>query len=315
VLGEDQLHRPLEDGARRTRARGEPFVQLGHGNTEEPRQPVAAALQLLALLQNAGAHLCPTWLLDHKVAASKRRSSHPPLSFAMASARFEFDAALDRFLAPERRGRGFAFACARAATLKNAIEALGVPHTEVGEVQVNGAPATLQRAVREGDRVVVSAAGERALPAPPLLLADAHLGGLARFLRMLGFDTLHDPRLADPGIRRLALEPRIVLTRDRELLKCREIAQGCYVRALRPEAQLREVLARYRLAEHARPFTRCLHCNLPLAPIDKATLAQRVPARVLELHECFTTCSGCGRVYWPGTHYERMRAVIATFRP
>ena len=309
MLGEDELHRPLEHRARRARARGEPLLQLGRGNAEEPGQPVAPALQVLALLQNAGAHLRPTWLLNHKGC----REQAPFLPPSMASAHFEFDAALDCFLEPERRAHAFTYACARAATLKNAIEALGVPHTEVGEVQVNGAPATLQRIVRDADRVVVSAAGQHALPGPPLLLADAHLGGLARFLRMLGFDALHDQRLADREIRRIALEERrIVLTRDRELLKCREVVQGCYVRALKPEAQLREVLGRYRLAEHARPFTRCLHCNLPVEAVEKAALAARVPARVLELHERFTTCVGCGRIYWPGTHYERMRAVIAS---
>jgi uncharacterized protein with PIN domain/sulfur carrier protein ThiS len=234
----------------------------------------------------------------------------------MASAHFEFGPALDAFLEPQHRGRGFTFACARAATLKNAIESLGVPHTEVGEVQVNGAPATLQRTVRDGDRIAISAAGARSLPGPPLLLADAHLGGLARFLRMLGFDTLHDQRLADRDIRRIALEERrIVLTRDRELLKCREVVQGCYVRALKAEAQLREVLGRYRLAEHAQPFTRCLHCNLTLDAVEKAAIAARVPTRVLERHERFTTCRGCGRIYWPGTHYERMRAVIALSLP
>ncbi len=229
----------------------------------------------------------------------------------MATAHFEFDEDLALFLAPEHRSGAFLHSCARAATLKNAIESLGVPHTEVGAVIVNGAPATLQRTVREGDGIAVFPTQPHAVNEEARFLADAHLGGLARFLRMLGYDTLHDQALGDAEICRLAHgEQRIVLTRDRELLKHRDVAHGCYVRALKPEAQLREVVERYRLAEGARPFTRCLHCNLPLAPVAKEEIVDRVPARILALHGRFTTCAGCGRIYWPGTHYEKMRTIL-----
>jgi uncharacterized protein with PIN domain/sulfur carrier protein ThiS len=228
----------------------------------------------------------------------------------MSTASFRFPPELARFLRPEHRDQRFTYACARAANLKNAIEALGVPHTEVGAVRVNGAPATLQRIVREGDEVEV-VAPEPAADEALAFIADAHLGGLGRFLRMLGFDTAHDPRFGDRDIRQLAHEEnRIVLTRDRDLLKCRDIARGYYVRAIKPEPQLQEVAARYRLAERARPFTRCLHCNLPLAPIEKQAIADRLPERVAELHQNFTHCAGCDRVYWPGSHYERMRAAL-----
>ncbi|MGQ0655580.1 MAG: Mut7-C RNAse domain-containing protein [Betaproteobacteria bacterium] len=229
----------------------------------------------------------------------------------MATARFRFHGALASFLARDRRDRAFEYSCARAASLKNAIEALGVPHTEVGPVTVNGQPATLQRTVREGDSVEVLPL-ETDDAQPLLFLADAHLGGLARFLRMLGFDTLHDPALADGEICRIAGEERrVVLTRDRELLKRREVARGCYVHALKAEAQLREVAERYRLEKHARPFTLCLHCNLALAAIDKRAVADRLPPGVLASQERFTHCAACDRVYWPGSHYERMKATLA----
>jgi uncharacterized protein with PIN domain len=229
----------------------------------------------------------------------------------MSTVRFHFADELARFLSPLHRGVHFDYSCARAASVKNAIEALGVPHTEVGPVFVNGAPATLQRTVREGDQIEVRAAAQDDRGAA-LFLADAHLGGLARFLRMMGFDTLHDQALADVEVRRIAQdEGRIVLTRDRELLKCREIERGCYVRALKPESQLREVAARYRLAERARPFTLCLHCNRALESIAKEAVVDRVPEGVLALHASFTHCTRCDRVYWPGTHYARMRAVLA----
>ena len=199
-------------------------------------------------------------------------------------ARFSFDPALAPFLKSGLRGKLFERDCARAATLKNAIEALGVPHTEVGPVRVNGEPATLQRIVREGDYVEVEATksgspdSAKSGSDPDLrFVADAHLGGLARFLRMLGFDTLHRNAFDDEEIRRLAdAERRIVLTRDRELLKCREIARGAYVRSLKPEAQLREVADRFGLAAFARPFTLCLRCNLQLKAVDRAAVAGRV---------------------------------------
>lgn len=229
----------------------------------------------------------------------------------MSRATFRFDDALALFLRREHRGQRFAHRCAHAATLKNAIEALGVPHTEVGEVHVNGTPATLQRIVRDGDSVDVRPAAAEKLGSDPIFLADAHLGGLARFLRMLGFDTAHRNAMHDTEIRRLAeQEGRIVLTRDRELLKCREVRRGHYVRALKAEDQLEEVTARYGLASLARPFTLCLHCNLRLEAADEQAVAQRVPEGVRALHTAFSCCCGCDRIYWPGSHYERMRARI-----
>ncbi|HSA89807.1 MAG TPA: Mut7-C RNAse domain-containing protein [Burkholderiales bacterium] len=229
----------------------------------------------------------------------------------MSTASFCFSAELETFLAKERRGHAFQYGCARAATLKNAIEALGVPHTEVGAVSVNGEPATLQRIVREGDTIRIFPWRELGSDPDFRFLADAHLGGLARFLRMLGFDTVHRNAFDDAEIRRLAAEQaRIVLTRDRELLKCGEIRRGCYVRALKPEAQLREVVTRYGLAPLARPFTLCLHCNVPLAAVDKAEVAHRLPPTVLAVQENFSSCAGCDRVYWPGSHYERMRQAL-----
>ena len=214
------------------------------------------------------------------------------------SASFLFHGPLADFLPRERRDAHFEYEFARAATLKNAIEALGVPHTEVGEVVVNGERATLQRIVRPGDAIEVfpPQAQNAAEKGPdPFFLADAHLGGLARFLRMLGFDTLHDPSLQDADIRR--------------------IARGCYVHAVRVEAQLAEVAERYGLAARARPFTLCLRCNLPLERIDKAAVAERLPEKVRLLQDEFTRCPGCDRVYWAGSHYERMLAAMRRLVP
>ena len=232
----------------------------------------------------------------------------------MASARFRFHGALAGFLPRERRDAEFEYHCARAASLKNAIEALGVPHTEVGLALVRGERATLDRTVREGDAVEVFpwSSGAAAMPSvQDRFLADAHLGGLARFLRMLGFDTLHENAYDDAEIRRLAIdERRVVLTRDRDLLKCRDISSGCYVHARKPEEQLVEVAARYGLAARARPFSRCLRCNLPLERVDRDAVLALLPESVARTHREFFRCAGCERVYWPGSHYERMQAAL-----
>ena len=232
----------------------------------------------------------------------------------MSRASFTIAPALAHFLPRERRGTTIEHEYARAATIKQAIESLGVPHTEVGRVLVNGQSATLARIVHEGDKVDVLTHEPGAAPfeEPLAFIADAHLGGLARMLRMLGLDTIYENALQDAAIvEQSARERRVVLTRDRELLKCRDVLRGCYMTALKPEAQLREVSARYELPRHMRPFTLCLHCNLPLQRATSQAIRERVPERIRARYEQFMHCGGCGRVYWEGSHWQRMRHVLA----
>jgi uncharacterized protein with PIN domain len=232
----------------------------------------------------------------------------------MSTASFRFHGELEAFLAREHRGVAIPHEYARAASLKQAVESLGVPHTEVGRIAVNGHAATLERTVRQNDVVEVfpHEPGEAPFEAPLSFLADAHMGGLARMLRMLGFDTAYDNGFDDPGIVALAAEERrVVLTRDRELLKCRDVLRGCYVHALKPEAQLREVARRYAIANHMQPFALCLHCNLPLATAALEAVAAQVPERIRQQYRNFMHCPGCDRVYWEGSHWARMREVLA----
>lgn len=240
----------------------------------------------------------------------------------MATTTFRFYEELNDFLAPDRRKQEFTAKCARAATTKHMIEALGVPHTEVELILVNGESVDFSRQLEDGDRVAVYPRFE-ATDVTPLLrvrdtplretrfVADAHLGGLAHMLRMLGFDTLYDNHYHDDAIVAIAeRDGRIVLTRDRELLKRRAVTHGCYVHALKSEQQLREVVERLDLARSARPFTRCLHCNAPLRPVDKATVLDRLPPRVQAHYDRFSTCDVCGRVYWEGSHWRNMKQVL-----
>lgn len=240
----------------------------------------------------------------------------------MVDATFRFHEELNDFLAPARRGLAFTVPCAQAATTKHMIEALGVPHTEVELILVNGESTIFSRLLQDGDWVEVYPRYEAVDVTPrlrvrdtplgePRFVADAHLGGLAHMLRMLGFDTLYDNHFHDDKIVALAGEEgRIVLTRDRELLKRCAVTYGCYVHTLKSEAQLREVVGRFNLARSARPFTLCLHCNAPLRPVDKASVLDRLPPRVRENYERFSTCGVCGRVYWEGSHWRNMRRVL-----
>lgn len=240
----------------------------------------------------------------------------------MVSATFRFYEELNDFLPAERRGQAFTCECARAATVKHMIEALGVPHTEVELVLVNGESVDFGRLIEAGDRLAVYPRFET-LDITPLLkvrtqplrvlrfVADAHLGGLARLLRMSGFDTLYDNDFEDGQIAELAAaQQRIVLTRDRELLKRRIVSHGCYVHALKPALQLRELFERLDLARSARPFTLCVHCNLPLHELDTELARARVPPRAAWLYSRFLTCDACQRIYWEGSHWRNMCALL-----
>lgn len=245
----------------------------------------------------------------------------------MVTATFRFYEELNDFLAPDRRKRQFDCVCARAATTKHMIEALGVPHTEVELILVNGESVGFDRLLRDGDRIAVYPKCET-LDITPLLrvrayplrvtrfVADTHLGGLARLLRMAGFDTLYDNAFRDDEIAAIsASEERIVLTRDRALLMRREITHGCYVHAIKAAQQIREVFERIDLASSARPFTLCVHCNAPLRVSDKELVQHEVPSRVYDAYASFNTCDACGRVYWEGTHWERMRTLLEGILP
>ena len=235
------------------------------------------------------------------------------------SATFRFYAQLNDFLQTARRGQDIRCGCARAATTKHMIEALGVPHTEVELLLVNGEPAGFDRLIRDGDRLAVYPAFAsldigplgQSLPLEPRFVADVHLGGLAHLLRMAGFDTLYHNGLTDDEIAGLAAQQgRIVLTRDRELLKRRAIGRGCYVRALKPPAQLSEVCARLNLTGGLRPFTRCLACNQTLRPVERQAIETRLPPSVLHRYDSFWTCDQCLRIYWKGSHWRSMCVLL-----
>lgn len=238
----------------------------------------------------------------------------------MSQVWFRFYAQLNDLLPPGRRGRRFTHPISGTSSIKDTVEALGVPHPEIDLVLVNGASVDFAYRIQSGDSVSVypafrslDLAGMSRVganpPAPIRFVVNGHLRKLASYLRLAGFDALVLDDDAAVGTT-AARDGRVVLTRDRDLLKRNAIRYGRYVRSTDPEAQLAEVFEQFELAERVEPFTRCLRCNEPVRSIVKADLADRVPPRSRARFEHFVVCPACNRVYWQGSHYERLRCVL-----
>ncbi len=240
----------------------------------------------------------------------------------MARADFRFYAELNDFLPPGRRARAFSHDFIDAATVKDMVESFGVPHTEIDLILANGESVDFTYTVRDGDRISVYPVFEaldiaplaRVRPEPlrePRFVLDTHLGRLAGYLRMAGFDTLYRNDYGDEELARISGEEgRILLTRDRGLLKRSMVTHGYSIRETAVRRQIVEVLRRFDLFRLARPFVRCMRCNALLAPARPEEVAARVPPEAARLHNEFLACPGCGRVYWKGGHYRRMRAFL-----
>lgn len=234
--------------------------------------------------------------------------------------------ALNDFLPPERRGAEFLHTFSGTPSVKDLLESLGPPHPEVDVILVDGQAVDFSHRVEDGARVAaypafhsidVTPVTRVGLPLPeePRFALDVGLGRLSGFLRMLGFDTLWRNDFADDELSRLSRdEERVVLTRDLGLLKRAEVRHGYYPRNTDPAHQLVEVVRRYQLSSRMRPFTRCLACNAPLVVAGKDEVLDRIPEGVAATHSRFQQCHACKRVYWPGTHHQRMQALVDTLR-
>jgi uncharacterized protein with PIN domain len=233
-----------------------------------------------------------------------------------------FYAELNDLLPPARKGGCIVQSLATAASLKDVIEALGVPHTEVDLILVNGESAGFSRLVQDGDRISVyplfrsidiafltrvraeSLAGKR-------FVLDTHLGKLAAYLRMLGFDALYRNDYQDAELACISTdEERILLTRDRGLVKRATITHGYLLRETNPRRQLLEVLRRFSLFGSIAAFRRCVHCNTLLQPASLESIRDQLPPKTRQYYQEFRTCPECGRIYWKGSHYQRMQRFV-----
>jgi uncharacterized protein len=200
-----------------------------------------------------------------------------------------------------------------SSTLGHVIESLGVPLTEAGLILVDGRPVTTAHIPAAGERVEVRGVErpQRVPGAPLRFLLDVHLGTLARRLRLLGVDAAYESE--DPGdpalAARSARERRVLLSRDRGLLRRRELWAGAYVYSDRPDEQVRDILGRF--APPLAPWTRCTACNGLLSGADKDSVGDRLRHGTRRTYDVFAECGECGRVYWRGAHHARLEAIVA----
>lgn len=237
------------------------------------------------------------------------------------TAAFRFYEELNDFLPPARRKCSFAHVFDGTPAVKDTIEALGVPHTEVDLILVDGTSVRFTHRLHGGERIAVYPVFERFDVRPlyrlrprPLrrtrFVVDVNLGTLARRLRLLGFDTIYDRHWDDAQLAKIAAaERRILLTRDVGLLKRSVVTRGHWVRETDPPRQLEEVIKAFSLQADLKPFTRCMACNGELRRAPRAHVEGLVPTRVHHRFRRFMQCAGCGRIYWKGSHYEKLRAL------
>ncbi len=240
----------------------------------------------------------------------------------MSQAFFRFYAELNDFLPLHRRQVTFPSSFQGHPSIKDAVESLGVPHTEIDLILINGVSVDFSHPVEDGDQVSVYPVFEgleigslvRLRPHPlrePRFVLDSHLGRLATYLRLLGFDSLYRNDYGDAELASISAdEKRVLLTRDRGLLKRSLVTHGYCVRSSDPRRQVKEVVERFDLAQAAAPFTRCLRCNGLLAAVDKAEIAGRLPPNTRHYYQEFYACTNCSQLYWRGSHYQALQRLV-----
>ena len=222
---------------------------------------------------------------------------------------FRFHYELNDFLPIAQREVVFPYSYSGKQTVRDLIEAIGIPHSSVGLIEVDREMVPPTYHVQDHDSIEVFP--NRDIPKPVRFIADMHMGKLAKWLRMLGFDTyyrreLHDPEIAERSYN----EQRIVVTRDLGLLKRNQVQLGYWVRSQDPGQQLLEVVKRYNLDVHMRPFTRCMNCNGTIQPVNREDVHEELPEAVATDYTEFYQCDACNQVYWKGSHYDRMVQLI-----
>ena len=216
----------------------------------------------------------------------------------------------------------------KVRSVKDLIESIGIPHTEIDLIIINGESVGFNYQVQPNDYISVYPASD-SLPKSIIIepsalihnqskpsgntrfVLDVHLGKLAAYLRMLGFDTRYkndcdDPTLADIS----ADEHRILLTCDRLLLMRKHISHGYFVRNRQPRQQLLEILSRFDLYEDIKSFTRCIHCNGKTQPVEKQAIETQLLPKTKKYYNEFFQCDSCKKIYWKGSHYLKMKEMI-----
>ncbi len=240
----------------------------------------------------------------------------------MHSVKIRFHGALCDFVKGNDRYGPQEYAFYGRLPVKDALEALGAPHPEIDAIAVNGRFSGFGELLCGGETVDAYSLGDADLPegvaglvpeisGRPRFVSDVHLGTLSRYLRMLGFDTLYENDYDDGTLAELSSgQSRVLLTRDRELLKRSGVHLGYWLRSTHPAEQLTEVMEHYDLFASIKPFTLCMECDSTLVGIEKSAVESRLSERTRRYYNDFAICPVCGRIYWKGSHFEKMSHFI-----
>ncbi|OBJ07732.1 hypothetical protein A5624_21485 [Mycobacterium sp. 1482292.6] len=235
-------------------------------------------------------------------------------------------AELNDFVAAPLRGHTVRRPFKPHQSVKDVLEAMGIPHTEVDLILVNDAARGFDYRPVSGDRVAAYPVFEaldigptgRLRPVPlrdPRFVVDVNLGRLAWLLRLFGFDVWWSNDADDQTLAEVSgAQRRILLTRDRGLLKRRAVTHGLFVRSDDPEEQAVAVLRRLDLERRLAPLSRCVRCNGMLAPVAKEDVIDELEPLTREHYDDFSRCTQCGRIYWAGSHHAKLVALVERLR-
>lgn len=241
----------------------------------------------------------------------------------MNTATFHFHGKLTYFLHASQQGKPIEYHFEQRNSVKDAVEAIAPPHPEVELLLVNGVSVGWDYVVQPGDEIhvyddtnTINVDNPVTLippyPGRPRFILDTHLGKLAGYLRMLGFDTLYRNDYPDDELARVsAAEARILLTRDLGVLKRGIVTYGYFVRETEPRLRIQEINQRYDLVAQAEPFKHCMRCNGLLHPVSKEAVLDQLPPDVVQYYDTFHQCDDCQQIYWKGSHYQKMEQMIA----
>ncbi|KPK87130.1 twitching motility protein PilT [bacterium SM23_31] len=242
------------------------------------------------------------------------------------TAEFRFYEELNDFLPVDKRKSWLLYDFMGKPTVKDAVESIGVPHTEIDLILVNSKSVTFSYHLKDGDKVSVypvfesldisnvTHLREKPLRKPKYIL-DVQLGKLAKYLRMLGFDTLFENNYDDSEIVKIAkAEKRTILTRDVSILKIKAVTHGYWIRSQKPTEQITEVITRFDLYSNIKPLSRCIACNGIINKTTKESVIHKLQPKTKRYYNEFYQCKSCKKVYWKGSHYYKIKSFAAQLR-
>lgn len=244
----------------------------------------------------------------------------------MNDLKIRFFEELNDFLPDSKKKQQYGIPDYGKRSVKDLVESQGVPHTEVDLIFVNGKSVNFDFLVEGGDLISVypvfekfNITGNTKLREHPLrnlrFILDVHLGKLAKYMRMLGFDSRYDNRYEDEEISLQAyVENRVLLTRDIGLLKRRNVIRGYWLRSQQPKKQLQEILIHFDLVNNLRPLSRCMKCNGNIERANKGKIYDQLLPDTRQHFNQFYQCTNCGKIYWKGSHFDKIMNFVDQIR-